>query len=497
MSNLLGEGIDESGGLTDNPLSEREMDVARLIATGATNAEIARKLVISPHTVKVHLRNIFLKLGVGTRTEATIVLVQHGWLEVPGAVFSEDEIAEPPPPPDPQPLLDQPGQVAGWQRIWLAATVAVLLFMLAFPLWQSQASTSPPLLTDAGTGTGRPAQIESDARWQSLAPLPIARSRHGSALLNKRIYVMGGETEGGVLLNDLDAYDFADNRWVSRAPMPEAASNTAVAPLGDFVYVAGGTLTTPPGTESPPLNDRLWRYDEAANTWEDVGALPEAVAGASLAATEDALYLVGGWDGKSMRDEIWRWRPDRSDASAAEQAVPTPTVSPLPTPLQPAIAVAGLGQKAGDGWELVGRIPSPRSFLGAQVVDGELYVMGGFDGQRELARADAFSLDDGTWRPLSPMATPRSGFGLAHDGVALVAIGGGWLDTVETNERYDPAIDVWSNFPSPVRGSWRHLGVISTDGQLYMTGGWAGDYMANVLQYQSTFRSLLPVITNP
>jgi DNA-binding NarL/FixJ family response regulator len=62
------------------PLSEREMEVLRLAATGVSNKDIAQQLFLSPRTVQVHLGNIFNKLGVASRTEAVLFALRKGWL---------------------------------------------------------------------------------------------------------------------------------------------------------------------------------------------------------------------------------------------------------------------------------------------------------------------------------------------------------------------------------------------------------------------------------
>ncbi|MCG3209509.1 MAG: HTH-type transcriptional regulator MalT [Anaerolineae bacterium] len=60
-------------------LSNREQDVLQLVVMGHTNAQIAQKLIIAESTVKRHLRKIFAKLKVQSRTEAAMYAVWRGW----------------------------------------------------------------------------------------------------------------------------------------------------------------------------------------------------------------------------------------------------------------------------------------------------------------------------------------------------------------------------------------------------------------------------------
>jgi DNA-binding NarL/FixJ family response regulator len=70
-----GEGMVES-------LTEREMEVLEAVAKGWSNKEVSEALHISPHTVQVHLGNVFGKLNVKTRTEAVLYAIRQGWVEV-------------------------------------------------------------------------------------------------------------------------------------------------------------------------------------------------------------------------------------------------------------------------------------------------------------------------------------------------------------------------------------------------------------------------------
>lgn len=78
----FGHSPDSDFGHVGSPaLSERQIEVLRLISAGAANKEIAESLQISENTVKTHLRHIFEQLGVTKRTACVRAAKLHGLLE--------------------------------------------------------------------------------------------------------------------------------------------------------------------------------------------------------------------------------------------------------------------------------------------------------------------------------------------------------------------------------------------------------------------------------
>jgi len=63
-------------------LTQRELEVLQEVALGKTNKEIADALCISSSTVQVHLRNVFGKLAVRSRTEAVTYALRQGWIRL-------------------------------------------------------------------------------------------------------------------------------------------------------------------------------------------------------------------------------------------------------------------------------------------------------------------------------------------------------------------------------------------------------------------------------
>jgi DNA-binding NarL/FixJ family response regulator len=64
-----------------SPLTPRELNVLRLVAAGKTNRAVAEDLFLSEKTVARHMSNIFLKLGISSRSAATAYAYEHRLVE--------------------------------------------------------------------------------------------------------------------------------------------------------------------------------------------------------------------------------------------------------------------------------------------------------------------------------------------------------------------------------------------------------------------------------
>jgi NarL family two-component system response regulator LiaR len=68
----------------EEPLSEREIEVLKLVATGLANSDIAERLAISERTVGAHISRILDKLGLTNRTQAALYALREGLVKAPG-----------------------------------------------------------------------------------------------------------------------------------------------------------------------------------------------------------------------------------------------------------------------------------------------------------------------------------------------------------------------------------------------------------------------------
>lgn len=433
----------------NSPLSKREREILQLVATGATNQQIARELYISVNTVKVHLRNIFTKLEVASRTEATMVALREGWVAVEGVVTEGEAAAG---PPEAGPLEPLPIELLSWpRRIYLVLITAILLALLAWVRMPAASLVGGPGSEFSDhSAMVYPAVPAEAPRWEERAPLSVARARLALAFYGGRLYAIGGETANGVT-GQVARYDLESNTWDILAEKATPAANIGAAVLEGRIYVPGGC------TADGELTDVLEIYDPQSDQWSSAAPLPEPRCAYGLTAFEGQLYLFGGWDGRSYVGTVYRYDPQE------------------------------------DAWSREVPLRTPRGFLGAATLGGRIYVLGGYDGVRECSLCEVYDPQEG-WNSCAPMKMARGGLGVAAVGGRLYAIGGGMAGdwALVSNEWYDPRRGVWVPFETPIIGQWSNPGVAADGTSISAVGGWSGEYLAHNYEYRALFRLFLP-----
>ena len=279
--------------------------------------------------------------------------------------------------------------------------------------------------------------------------------------------------------------------WMTGAPAPTARTEVAVAALDGLVYVVGG-FEQSSSWRSPQssASTKVEVYDPVTNRWSSRPDLPVGVHHAGAAVLDGALYVVGGFTVSedtlwNPSDRVFRFNP--ADDTWTEQApLPTARGGLAVTTLQGKLyAVSGYdGQRnpaavevydpARDQWTAAAPLPTPRDHLAAVAIGETLYAIGGrvrLDYRENLSTVEAYQAESNQWIPKADMPTPRSGIAAGVlNGWAYVFGGESGEGTFHQNERYSARLDRWQTM-APMPTARHGLGAAAVAGHLYVLSG--------------------------
>jgi N-acetylneuraminic acid mutarotase len=372
--------------------------------------------------------------------------------------------------------------------IWITIAFGALFGTVAAAIARRRRRAASALLLLGLGASGAPplAATQSAEQDPRQDERPLTRSYHGAAVVNGKIYLIGGAGQDNKPFGSVQVYDPVTDTWAARASMPTARALFATGAVGETIYAIGGTTR---GRDKLAVVEA---YDAATDTWTRRAEMPTPRNALSAAVVDGKVYAIGGW-GYDRPEGGW----ESIDRTATGQDFPTveaydpktdtwATRADMPTP-RSHMTVSALGGKiyaigggarivagrsgewlprlevydtATNRWARAADMPTPRNVMSSCVVDGGIYVMGGAFGRgsassaeellrtmRTLSVVEIYDPDSGRWTRGADLATSRGWFSTSVVNGKVYLVGGQSLaPDAETlgPKRTFPGIEVYT-----------------------------------------------------
>jgi DNA-binding CsgD family transcriptional regulator len=441
-------------------LSDRELEILKLVATGLSNKEIAQQLFISLNTVKVHVRNIFAKIGVASRTEAALYAVRIGLVQavspevmnqedaLPSINISETQIYTSDSTPDKQIKLP-----SSRNRLRSIVGLSFFGFIIVVLLFFGINYARENIFY---IGTEPSPTTTSLERWNVLPGLIIPRRGMAVTSFESNIYAISGESDQGISAA-VERYDPNSNLWISLTSKPTPVTDIQAAVIGGLIYIPGGKLNSGEPTKLTEI------YDPRTDEWSEGVSLPKPLSAYASAEFEGRIYLFGGWDGNKIVNSVYMFDPGSNT------------------------------------WVDLPAMPTARSLAGAVLVGRNIYVIGGWDGEQALTVCEVFQPDTSTsssqWSKSISLPSGRYAMGITNIADIIFIIGGtNSIDETAVIARSEEDAN-WGQVETPIDKGYYYLRTAAVGPKMYILGGESEESLnTQMWSYQAIYIITLPII---
>lgn len=245
----------------------------------------------------------------------------------------------------------------------------------------------------------------------SLAPIRTPRYEFGIAVLEQRVYIVGGilyHTHRSINVqkpvNFVECWDPDSNKWTQVERLNENRSTPAVVVLAGEIYALGGY-------DGQCYLRSVEKYiPKKMKGWQPVTSMLKTRSCFAAAVLDGMIYAIGGY-GPVHMNSVECYDPSK------------------------------------DAWEMVASMTEKRTNFGVGVVLGFIFVVGGHNGVSHLSSIERYDPHLNQWTLCRPMSLARTGVGATVVDNYLYVVGGhsgsSYLNTVQ---RYDPISDSWLDF---------------------------------------------------
>ncbi|XP_060685290.1 kelch-like protein 28 isoform X1 [Hemiscyllium ocellatum] len=253
---------------------------------------------------------------------------------------------------------------------------------------------APKVLCAVGGKTGLFATLDSvemyfpqTDSWTGLAPLSSPRYECGVAVVDQKLYVVGGiatHIQQGINYrkheNLVEGWNPETNKWTTVERMNECRSTLGVAVLAGELYALGGY-------DGENYLQSVEKYIPKIKKWQPVAPMGKSRSCFAAAVLDGKLYAIGGY-GPAHMNSVERYDPSK------------------------------------DSWEMVAPMADKRINFGVGSMLGFIFVVGGHNGVSHLQSVERYEPHQNQWTLCRPMSDPRTGVGAAIVDNYLYVVGG-------------------------------------------------------------------------